>query len=371
MMIIIIVWREIVWTFQSGLSRAKLLKLRNEKMLQKKNRQASSELESNDGTDVDASAYAAAPNDVSPQLANLVLPNMSAVRKYVVRPAPIPLPPKYVTTTDDRNHVLDINLWVLIFSFLPPGDLARCMNVCKTWNRWGYDRRLWRSIDLSRRRIRQTHLVGIVRRQPWSLDLSWTNISHVQLRWLAERLPHIRSLRLAGNSWPAVSALCGCRCPLLVSLDVAWVSGIYDACIRDLISTPRDHRPGLDASSSRFRRCTSLTLAGTDITDEPLEVIARHLPLLEHLDMSYCVGIGDDAVRILSEFPASQTLVSIALTGSIFVTNACFQFFDRFKNLRRICVEACPNVDESTCIAFGNAHVDCVVSYKECVKLVQ
>jgi F-box/leucine-rich repeat protein 10/11 len=192
-----------------------------------------------------------------------------------------------------------------------------------------------------------------------------------QLRWLAERLPHLRELRLAGNSWPAVSALCGCRCPLLTHLDVAWVSGIYDACLRDLVSTPRDHRPGLDASASRFRRCSRLSLAGTDITDESLETVARHLPLLEHIDLSYCVGVGDDGIRILSESSACQTLVSVALTGCVYVTNACFRHLDRFAKLRLVRVEACPEVDENVCIAFGNSRVDCVVQHKEHVRYVK
>lgn len=32
-------------------------------------------------------------------------------------------------------------------------------------------------------------LSGIIRRQPVSLDLSWTNISKKQLSWLINRLP--------------------------------------------------------------------------------------------------------------------------------------------------------------------------------------
>ena len=136
------------------------------------------------------------------------------------------------------------------------------MRVCKAWNRWCYDRRLWTAVDVSGRRLRQTHLVGIVRRQPSSLDLSWTNVSYRQLAWLVERLPHVRRLRLAGCSWPGVSALCACRCPLLAELDVAWVAVVYDGCVRELVSPPRDHRPGLDVSASRLRRCTRLNLAG-------------------------------------------------------------------------------------------------------------
>ena len=302
---------------------------------------------------------------------NIILPDMSAVRKYVVRPAPIPPPPRYVQTTTGSNHRLEHGLWVRIFALLGPADLVRCMRVCKAWNRWGYDRRLWTAVDLSRCRLRQTHLVGVVRRQPRSLDLSWTNVSHRQLAWMVERLPHLRSLRLSGNSWPAVSALCGCRCPLLTHLDIAWVAVVYDGCVRDLVTPPRDHRPGLDVSRSRLRRCADLVLAGSDITNDAVESVVRHLAQLERLDLSYCVGVDDDGVRVLSEAAASQTLSVLRLTGCVCLTAACFTYLARFPRLREASVEGCPEIAEKDCVEFMSLHPECVVSWKEHYKRVE
>lgn len=52
------------------------------------------------------------------------------------------------------------------------------------------DKRLWTKIDLNRcTSITPLMLSGVVRRQPVSLDLSWTNISKKQLSWLINRLP--------------------------------------------------------------------------------------------------------------------------------------------------------------------------------------
>lgn len=52
------------------------------------------------------------------------------------------------------------------------------------------DKRLWTTIDLSRcTSVTPLMLSGIIRRQPLSLDLSWTNISKKQLSWLINRLP--------------------------------------------------------------------------------------------------------------------------------------------------------------------------------------
>ncbi len=44
--------------------------------------------------------------------------------------------------------------------YLPPQDLCRCLRVCKTWNRWCIDRRLWFFINLSRKRVRKDVLIG-------------------------------------------------------------------------------------------------------------------------------------------------------------------------------------------------------------------
>lgn len=142
---------------------------------------------------------------------------------------------------------------------------------------WGprcCDKRLWTRIDLNHcKSITPLMLSGIIRRQPVSLDLSWTNISKKQLSWLINRLPGehwardpgragaaagvrhltclhpsvlpgLRDLVLSGCSWIAVSALCSSSCPLLRTLDVQWVEGLKDAQMRDLLSPPTDNRPG-------------------------------------------------------------------------------------------------------------------------------
>lgn len=44
-------------------------------------------------------------------------------------------------------------------------------------------------------------LSGIIRRQPVSLDLSWTNISKKQLSWLINRLPGICTESFAERVW--------------------------------------------------------------------------------------------------------------------------------------------------------------------------
>uniref|UniRef100_A0A8C3BPT9 F-box/LRR-repeat protein 19 n=1 Tax=Cairina moschata TaxID=8855 RepID=A0A8C3BPT9_CAIMO len=120
-----------------------------------------------------------------------------------------------------------------------------CLNLGFFSDFWGpprcCDRRLWTRIDLSRRAaVTPSMLSGIVRRQPASLDLSWTGISRKQLSWLISRLQGLRELVLSGCSWCAVSALGTASLASLRLLDLRWVPELRDAQLRELL--PADAR---------------------------------------------------------------------------------------------------------------------------------
>ncbi len=273
------------------------------------------------------------------------------LHKYVVRPAPIPAAPKYVQTTSGVNHALNQQVWMHVFQYLSPKQLCACMCVCRTWNRWSIDRRLWASINLSRCRIKKDHLVGVVRRQPMRLDLSFTNISRKQLTWLVARLPQLKYLSLAGNSWSAACTLCSSVCPLLLSLDLKWVADIRDNAIKDLVSPPTDHRPGVDDSVSRLRRLQTLLLAGSDIGDGALEIIVTHMPHLSCLDLSYCTNVTDAGVGVLASDQSStrHTLRDIDLTGCHRLTRTTLDHMRQLTKLTRLFVQSCPNIVLEDC----------------------
>lgn len=273
------------------------------------------------------------------------------VPKRVIRPAPIPPAPKHVTLTDDSNHALDQENWMCVFAWLDFKDLAVCMRVCKTWHRWCLAPQLWCSINLERKKVRQCHLVGIVMRQPQELNLSWTNVRRVQLEWLMPRLPHLKKLSLAGNSWGSVCALCSSTCPLLTSLDLSWVQGFGDAALSDLFSPPIDRHPGLDDSISRLHRCVWLSLAGTDISMESLAVIIQHSPLLQSLDLSYCCRITNAGVGELCAptAPLRESLSSINLTGCNKLTNKVFGSLEKLTKVHKVVLQACPSVSLDAC----------------------
>ena len=122
--------------------------------------------------------------------------------------------------------------------------------------------KLWRVLDLSNKRINSYILIGIIRRQPWHLNLSWTNINRRQLFWLICRLPQLESLSLVGCPASVVSALATCNCPRLALLDISWSESLNDDIMQDLLSAPIDSRPGFLETKTRLRFLSDLRLSG-------------------------------------------------------------------------------------------------------------
>ncbi|KAK2142092.1 hypothetical protein LSH36_997g02055 [Paralvinella palmiformis] len=311
----------------------------------KENDKTAKEIDHTEYNQCDASVSLAFP----PQPSNKVV-----IPKYVVRPGPVAPAPKYVLTETGMHHMLDRIIWLNVFSFLTKQELACCMQVCKTWNRWCLDSYFWRKIDLRSRVIRQNHLIGVVRRQPRELDLQDAVINKKQLMWLIARLPHLKVMNLRNNTWAAVNALCSSACPLLEKLDLSWVNGIWDDCIRDLVSPPTDHRPGVDESISRLHRCTELRLTGTDIADQALEIIGTYMPHLTRLDISYCSSVTDKGLEYLSDEGAvtKASIVELMLSYVIQLSDSCFDSLAAFTKIQTIDLSHCPNISASSCTKF-------------------
>ncbi|XP_029108495.1 lysine (K)-specific demethylase 2Bb isoform X3 [Scleropages formosus] len=282
-------------------------------------------------------------------------PRCVQMERHVIRPPPISPPPDRLPLENGQNHVMRREVWMAVFRHLSHKELCVCMRVCKTWNRWCCDKRLWTRIDLNRcKSITPLMLSGIIRRQPVSLDLSWTNISKKQLSWLINRLPGLRVLHLSGCSWVAVSALCTSSCPLLRTLDVQWVEGLKDPQMRDLLSPPTDNRPGQIDNRSKLRNVVDLRLAGLDITDASLRLVIRHMPLLSRLDLSYCNHITDQSVNILTAAgtPTRDSLTEINLSVCNRVTDQSLTYFKRCGSICHIDLRFCKQVTREGCERF-------------------
>uniref|UniRef100_A0A4W3HBC5 Lysine demethylase 2B n=1 Tax=Callorhinchus milii TaxID=7868 RepID=A0A4W3HBC5_CALMI len=277
------------------------------------------------------------------------------MERHVIRPPPVSPPPDSLPLVDGEDHVIQREVWMAVFGSLSRRDLCVCMRVCKTWNRWCCDKRLWTNIDLNRcKSITPLMLSGIIRRQPVTLDLSWTNISKKQLTWLINRLPGLKDLVVSGCSWAAISALCSSSCPLLRILDLRWVEGLKDAQMRDLLSPPTDNRPGQIDNRSKLRNVMDLRLGGLDVTDSTLRLIIRHMPLLAKLDLSYCNHLTDQSMNLLTAVGSStrDSLTEINLSVCNRVTDQCLAYFKRCGNVCRIDLRYCKQISKEGCEKF-------------------
>ncbi|XP_043571650.1 lysine-specific demethylase 2B isoform X1 [Chiloscyllium plagiosum] len=277
------------------------------------------------------------------------------MERHVVRPPPVSPPPDSLPLDDGEDHVMQREVWMAVFGYLSRKDLCICMRVCKTWNRWCCDKRLWTKIDLNRcKSITPLMLSGIIRRQPVTLDLSWTNISKKQLTWLINRLPGLKDLVVSGCSWAAISALCSSSCPLLRTMDLRWVEGLKDAQMRDLLSPPTDNRPGQIDNRSKLRNVVDLRLAGLDITDATLRLLIRHMPTLSRLDLSYCNHLTDQSINLLTAVGTTtrDSLTDVNLSVCNKVTDQCLTYFKRCGNICRIDLRYCKQVTKEGCEQF-------------------
>uniref|UniRef100_A0A3B4A0S8 F-box domain-containing protein n=1 Tax=Periophthalmus magnuspinnatus TaxID=409849 RepID=A0A3B4A0S8_9GOBI len=240
-------------------------------------------------------------------------------------------------------------VWVSVFRYLSRADLCVCMAVCKNWYKWCLDKRLWTKIDLSiKPSVTPQALIGIIKRQPVTLDLSWTNISKKQLNWLIGRLPGLKDLMLAGCCWTSISALCSPGCPLLRSLDLRYADGVKDAQIRDL-TTP----PGCD-NRSPLRTIQILRLSGLDIGDSTVRLVIRHMPQLTKLDFSNCNSLSDHSINLLTAVGSStrNTLTELNLAGCSKLSDTCLKYLRRLACITLLDLRGCKGVSRKACEEF-------------------
>ncbi|XP_056890968.1 lysine (K)-specific demethylase 2Aa isoform X2 [Takifugu flavidus] len=241
-------------------------------------------------------------------------------------------------------------VWVSVFTYLNRAELLACMTVCKAWYKWSCDKRLWSHIDVSRcSPLSNQALAGIIKRQPYSLDLSWTPLAKRQLNCLLTRLPGLRELRVAGLAWSCLSALVSPTLPCLQLLDLRWCEGIKDAQIKDLIMPPDS-----ESSRSRLRNLVTLRLSGLDISESILKLLQRHMTQLERLELSHCKNITDSSVALLAA-PGTNTrnnLTELTLAGCGELTDYCLSYMKRLSSLTLLDLRGCRNVSRRACDAF-------------------
>lgn len=282
--------------------------------------------------------------------------------KRVVRPCPVSPPPQSFSLENGQSHVMDRQLWLLVFSFLSQADLCTCMRVCRTWNRWCMDCRLWSVIDLSEKRVvTPAALQGIVRRQPTTLNLSWTNVTFQQLKWLLARLPRIRELYLSGTTEATAYVLSSVVCPRLKVLGLSWSVGITDALLKELVVPVSDSRACPGESRSPFLKLSTLFLSGCDVTGATLRLLVQHCSELRKLDLSFCPGLTDQDI----ESVCGQALINeFLLSGCPQLSDKSLSFLKLFPPICRLDLRFCNSVTSDAVQEF-------VKNRKDLLKIVE
>lgn len=246
-----------------------------------------------------------------------------------------------------------------MFRYLRQAELCVCMAVCKSWYKWGCDKRFWTKMDLSRcSGITPQTLSGIIKRQPVLLDMSWTTTSKKQLTWLINRLPGLRELVLSGCSWESVSALSSSTShPLLRSLDLSWAVGVKDGEMKALLSPTACERGGAwkygSNQPSHLRELRCLRLCGLEISEATLRLVIRHAPLLTRLELSHS-PLSDQAINLLTAVGSStrNTLSHLNLAGCTRLTDRCLAHLKRLMCLRVLNLRDCKGVSRQACETF-------------------
>ena len=250
------------------------------------------------------------------------------------------------------NLSLERDVIMPVLPYLSRKDVINCLYVCKLWNRWAIDPRVWKKINVATAKITSNVLVGIVRRQPICLDLSWTNISMKQLSWLLNRLPQLKELKLAGCRGSCISALASSNMPLLKTLDISFVDTLDDDAMREIFSPPSDSRPGLLETKSRLRLLSSLSLAAADITNVSIILISNSLNNVTHLDLSNCSKITDEAITFITSPPRAEKLNCVHLYACDNLTDACLEPLKRCLNITLLDLRKCGRISSTAVSRF-------------------
>nr|XP_046256472.1 lysine (K)-specific demethylase 2Aa isoform X2 [Scatophagus argus] len=256
--------------------------------------------------------------------------------------------PSFKDVGNERGGEKEI--WVSVFRYLNRAELLACMTVCKAWYKWSCDKRLWSHVDVSRcSPLTNQALAGIIKRQPSSLDLSWTPLAKRQLNCLLTRLPGLRELRVTGLSWSCLSALVSPTLPCLRLLDLRWCEGLKDGQIKEIISPP-----GSESSRSRLRNMVTLRLSGLDISESTLRLLQRHMPQLERLDLAHCKNITDSSIALLAAAGTHtrNNLTELTVAGCSELTDGCLSYLKRLSSLTLLDLRGCKNISRRACDAF-------------------
>jgi hypothetical protein len=206
------------------------------------------------------------------------------------------------------------------------------------------------------------------------LEISSTKLTEINLYWcvnvtdeglgvLINRNPQITTLVLSGCNklTDATLRVIADKLPLLVSLDLTRVPLATDAGLKllgnsqmrnslrelNLYAKTQNVDPSFYPTIANFAKLRMLDLCGhLKLTDEVMTALVPHLPLLEKLNLSWCVEIGDNTVNALTE----SKVTWLSVFGIKKISAAAIEAFleKRRKSITALDIRGIPSVRHLT-----------------------
>ncbi|PIK40287.1 putative F-box/LRR-repeat protein 14-like [Apostichopus japonicus] len=253
----------------------------------------------------------------------------------------------------DKEHVAFLlpEILAIIFSYLDVADKGRAAQVCRAWRDTLYHRSIWRGVEakLHLKRSPNTSMFyslvtrGITKVQILSLR---RGLSSILLS-----MPNIESLNLSGcyNLTDAgLSHAFSRQVTTLTVLNLSLCKQITDKSLRRIAHC--------------FRSLESLDLAGcSSISNMGIMVIEQYLQKLKHLNLRSCRLISDDGIsclagvfKTISRPPGTRNLKSLILQDCQISDTSLSSIAKGLPNLETLNLSFCCQISDTGMISLSN-----------------
>jgi hypothetical protein len=147
------------------------------------------------------------------------------------------------------------------------------------------------------------------------------------------------------------------KCMYIRGTGVAEISALHVKRCPNLEAFVANGKESAEDMAEIFQACSKLRVVdlicfGASLTDELVESMAAHCPLLEHLKLRNCATVSDAAIRNVAE--SCPLLQLIDLSGTAVTDATVLEFCMRCPQLKRVLLSYCGNLTDAAVIAVAD-----------------
>ncbi|XP_022105528.1 F-box/LRR-repeat protein 12-like [Acanthaster planci] len=304
---------------------------------------------------------------------------------------------------------LPVAVMVRIFSFLEVKEKCNAARVCRSWYHLVREKQLWKYVDLTPFRVnlqatwkiircyftdalRTLHLRGFM----YSIKKTEC-LSNAVLKDLCERCPNLEELHIkdalltnidSGNLPPTLKVLTLQRCATpsgwfqsavdqgrfgqLQVLSMSWSTGFCDKDLIHLASLPgggqlesldfsncyRISHQGFLSMAENLTCLKHLHIPETNVEDEDMHFICRHLKEMKTLTLHDCEALTDLCIGSLATLTNLQHLDMRGSAMKI-TAGALIGLVGKLKNLECLCISVSEGLTEADLEQIAGVNVKC------------